>query len=213
MVKLPPYPIGVPPGHSYINDWYERLRLLLNDLPANIEHNDLQGIQGGSSGDYYHLTNTERTDLTDGGDSAGHYHAADRARANHTGTQTMATISDLPVLASGTYTPTLTNIANLDASTAYQAQYLRVGSVVTVSGRVDIDPTTTATSTQLGISLPVASNLTNIEDLAGTAAATAIANQCAAVVADTANNYARMQWIAGDTTNRAMYYTFTYEVI
>lgn len=34
------------------------------------------------------------TDLTDGGDSTLHYHAADRARANHTGTQLASTISD-----------------------------------------------------------------------------------------------------------------------
>ena len=34
------------------------------------------------------------TDLTDAGDSTLHYHATDRARANHTGTQTAATISD-----------------------------------------------------------------------------------------------------------------------
>lgn len=32
------------------------------------------------------------TDLTDGGDSTLHYHASDRARANHTGTQALSTI-------------------------------------------------------------------------------------------------------------------------
>jgi len=34
------------------------------------------------------------TDLTDGGDSTLHYHATDRARANHTGTQALSTIAD-----------------------------------------------------------------------------------------------------------------------
>ena len=42
------------------------------------------------------------TDLTDGGDTTLHYHAADRARANHTGTQTLNTI-----LESGTAGETL----------------------------------------------------------------------------------------------------------
>lgn len=42
----------------------------------------------------YHLNSTQKTDLTDGGDSTLHYHATDRARANHTGTQTASTISD-----------------------------------------------------------------------------------------------------------------------
>lgn len=40
------------------------------------------------------LTATEVVDLTDAGDSTLHYHATDRARANHTGTQTASTISD-----------------------------------------------------------------------------------------------------------------------
>src|SRR5439155_66361 len=49
--------------------------------------------------------------------------------------------TDISDLASGTYTPTLTNSVNVAASTAYTCQYLRVGSVVTVSGQMDIDPT------------------------------------------------------------------------
>lgn len=42
----------------------------------------------------YHLNATQKTDLTDGGDSVLHYHAADRSRANHTGTQSADTIID-----------------------------------------------------------------------------------------------------------------------
>ena len=42
----------------------------------------------------FHLTSGQKTDLTDSGDSALHYHATDRARANHSGTQAAATISD-----------------------------------------------------------------------------------------------------------------------
>lgn len=40
------------------------------------------------------VTTSNLTDLTDGGDSALHYHSADRARAVHTGTQLASTISD-----------------------------------------------------------------------------------------------------------------------
>lgn len=39
------------------------------------------------------LTSTQIADLTDGGDSALHFHAADRSRANHTGTQALSTIT------------------------------------------------------------------------------------------------------------------------
>lgn len=83
--KLPPTPTGVPPGHSFWNDWYERLRDIVNATLVN--HNDLQSIQGGSPTERYHLTFSQQTDLTDAGDSALHFHSADRARANHTGTQ------------------------------------------------------------------------------------------------------------------------------
>lgn len=83
--KLPPTPTGVPPGHSFWNDWYERLRNIVNSTLVN--HNDLQNIQGGGATERYHLTAGQHTDLTDGGDSTSHFHATDRARANHTGTQ------------------------------------------------------------------------------------------------------------------------------
>lgn len=114
---------------------------------------------------------------------------------------------------SGTYTPTLTNVANLDGSTAFQCQYLRVGNVVTVSGKVSVDPTLTASSTQLGISLPIASNLGTAQNCAGTAFASGITAQGAAILGDAANDRAQMQWISSDVTNQPMYFTFTYLVI
>jgi hypothetical protein len=59
---------------------------------------------------------------------------------------------------SGTYTPTLTNNANITSSTAYQCQYMRVGNVVTVSGQVDITATSVLTLTQLIMTLPISSS-------------------------------------------------------
>ncbi len=116
-------------------------------------------------------------------------------------------------ITSGTYTPTLTNVANLDASTARLATYLRVGNSVTVSGQVDVDPTLTATATELGISLPVASALTTAYQLGGTGAAIAIAGMSAGIQADATNDRAQMKWIATDVTNQTMAYQFTYQVI
>jgi len=54
----------------------------LTDL-ATRNHADLQNINTAS---YTHLTATNHTDLTDGGDSTLHYHATDRDSANFTGT-------------------------------------------------------------------------------------------------------------------------------
>lgn len=64
------------------------------DRGAIGNHNDLSGIDGGTTGQYFHLTSAQHTDLTDAGDSALHYHSTDRNRANHTGLQLYTTITD-----------------------------------------------------------------------------------------------------------------------
>jgi hypothetical protein len=122
------------------------------------------------------------------------------------------TIDDLPIT-SGTYTPTLTNVANLGASTAFECQYLRVGSVVTVSGKVDVDPTAGAATTRLGISLPIASNFGASEDLGGVAFSSITFGEGAAMFADATNDRAEMRWVNGANGNFAMHFTFTYAVI
>jgi len=120
--------------------------------------------------------------------------------------------TSLQFIASGTYTPTLTNTTNVAASTAFQCQWMRVGNVVTVSGRVSVDPTA-AGATVLGISLPLASNIGAVEDCAGTAFANAVAGQGAAIWGDATNDRASMEWVAVDLTNQGMSFTFTYEII
>ncbi len=115
-------------------------------------------------------------------------------------------------VSSSTYTPILTNSVNVAASTAYSCQYLKVGSVVTVSGQVDVDPTA-AGDTQLGISLPVASNFANANECGGCAAAPGIAGQSAGILADAANNRATLQWTAVDVTNQAWRFSFSYRII
>jgi len=114
---------------------------------------------------------------------------------------------------SGTYTPTLTNVANVAASTAYACQWMRVGAVVTVSGRVDVDPTAAAVATTLALSLPVASNFSAAEQCGGTAAGFGVAGEVAAIRADTVNDRAELQWVTADAANHAMYFNFSYQVI
>lgn len=53
----------------------------LTDIETR-NHADLQNINTAS---YTHLSSTNATDLTDGGDSILHYHATDRDLANATG--------------------------------------------------------------------------------------------------------------------------------
>lgn len=115
---------------------------------------------------------------------------------------------------SGTYTPTRSAEANLDANvTMSEAQYMRVGNTVTVSGRFTADPTLTATATSFEIILPVASNIGAVEDAAGTAFCGAIAGMGGEVIGVVANDTAKIQWVASDVTSKTWSYLFTYQII
>lgn len=113
----------------------------------------------------------------------------------------------------GTYTPTLTNVANISASTAYECTYQRTGNFVSVFGEFDIDPTLTATATELGISLPVASALTNSYQLGGNASSGTVAGMSARITADPTNDRAAVKFMSSDITNSTMSFQFSYRVI
>lgn len=173
-------------------------------------HNDLQNIAGGASNDYSHLTAAQNTSLTGSADTTLHFHSSDRARSNHTGTQTVSTISDITA---SIYTPTLFNTTNLSSSTAYSCQYIKVGTIVTVSGKVDITATTAlSTSTILGISLPVASNIANDNECAGTANDATLVMP-GVIIGDATNDRALLQVLATSILSQSMFFTFTYRII
>ncbi len=114
----------------------------------------------------------------------------------------------------GTYTPTLFNTTNVAASAAYVCQWLRVGNTVTVSGRVDIDPTTASTFTVLGMSLPIASTFANLENLGGAAFANNIFGLGTAIEADVPNARAFFRFICdAGAANHGYGFSFTYQVI
>jgi hypothetical protein len=62
MAILPPIPYDKPQTSFEWIDWYTKLIDTVNT--ADIEHNDLTGIQGGAAGDYYHLTATQAAAVT-----------------------------------------------------------------------------------------------------------------------------------------------------
>lgn len=69
---------------------------------------------------------------------------------------------------SGTYTPTLTGVANTSSTTAYVCQYMRVGNTVTVSGLIQITPYASSTITTISVSLPISSNFSASSNAGGT---------------------------------------------
>lgn len=112
----------------------------------------------------------------------------------------------------GTYTPTITNVANVDSTTANLSFYLRVGDLVFVFGYLDVDPTAAAsTLTQVRISLPVASNLQALADLTGVAAGNSV-NESGLILANTANDAAALNFLSATTASHAMSYVFGYRI-
>ena len=121
-----------------------------------------------------------------------------------------ASFSSNGIIYSGTYTPTLYNTTNIDASTAFVCRYIRIGNMVIVSGQVNIDATAT-TATVLGMSLPIASTLSNAYELSGSGANAE--NVSIRIYGDTTNNRALFGFTATSTANRGYNFTFTYQII
>lgn len=115
-------------------------------------------------------------------------------------------------MATNTYTPTLTNIANLDASTASVCEYFRIRNQVFVYGTVAVDPTTTGTNTRLGISIPIASNFSSGIQAAGVASSRTT-NESAPIISDATNDRVEMTWLCVATTNTEFRFMFAYEVV
>lgn len=113
---------------------------------------------------------------------------------------------------SGSYTPTLTNVTNVSGNTSSTTYWYRIGDMVTVFGIVGIDPTLTG-ATELGVSLPVASNLSALGQLAGVGSSDAISAQPITFTADATNNRAAIKFVAADITNQTYHFQFSYKIL
>lgn len=112
---------------------------------------------------------------------------------------------------SGSYTPTLTNVGNVSSSTAFVTNYIRVGNVVSMSGRVTVVTIMVPASFTVGISLPIASNFTVAQDAAGTAAS-ASATHIGATVADATNDRINLIGNATTTTSTIVNFSLNYVI-
>lgn len=125
------------------------------------------------------------------------------ANGIHNGATTAAVAS----ICSGTYTPASVAVANVTINTVHTAQWMRVGAVVTVSGRVDITPTAGVTLTRFTLALPITSATTN---LAGSGSSTT-PDHAVSIVSSGGN--ALLSFTSSITlAARVISYTYTYVV-
>lgn len=76
------------------DDWMLLLWKKVNTPDSGTTETNHAALGNLNSTTYSHLTKNQVTDLTDFGDSQLHYHALDRDRSNHTGTQPSTSIVD-----------------------------------------------------------------------------------------------------------------------
>ena len=118
----------------------------------------------------------------------------------------------------GTYTPTITDGANVASSgaTANSGHYIRVGTTVTVSiSSLIINPTAGTTLTIFSVSLPIASNFAGNYDCGGAGAATTTATsvQAIRITSDAALDEAKATFYSVNTASHTPCLTFTYTII
>lgn len=111
----------------------------------------------------------------------------------------------------GTYTPTLTDGTNVAASTSAPFNYIRVGTIVFVTGRVGVDTTATG-AYALGISLPIASDFAAVSNAQGVSGAEAV-TESGTIVADITNDRVTLNSIAVTTANHGVSVSFSYRIL
>lgn len=112
---------------------------------------------------------------------------------------------------SGTYTPTITAVSNVASSTSNQAQYMRVGNVVTVSGYIEVDPTSGSTPTEFRLSLPVATSWSMGSNKAGGVMAGIDGAAVGTIYADVATDTVTFRYTSSASgSNMGISFTFTY---
>jgi hypothetical protein len=121
------------------------------------------------------------------------------------------TTKDHETLESGTYIPSINNIKNINSSKAFSCQYMRIGDVVTVSGKIDVTVLAIGKETKLEFSLPISTTFTGDNELAGTMALNN-GNENGAVYANTINGNAKVVFKSINSGKRSCYFTFTYRV-
>ena len=116
------------------------------------------------------------------------------------------TNEDMAITTSGTYSPVVTNAVDISIPNVEECQYMRVGNTVTVSG-ICSGTLTGAGYGTFEVSLPIASNVGTLQDVAGVCSSASGTGYIHGVIA---NNTAKFHLSATDD-----YYsfTFTYQII
>lgn len=113
-------------------------------------------------------------------------------------------------VSSGSYTPTITAIGNVSASTPHICFYHQIGKIVSVWGAVEIRPTTVSLYADFTISLPIASTFSVADDGWVMLTGNDFAGSSGSGTAYTTTNTMRAAFIAQGTTLQYKAFSFAY---
>ena len=116
-------------------------------------------------------------------------------------------------LASGTYTPTISDTTNVSASSINPSQYSRVENIITVSGSVSITPTSSPVDFTFNLSLPFPSNIGSYFQVAGSGMSYTYGGDPIAVNGDSATDKANFRGYANSAGAQIYLYTYQYQVL
>lgn len=119
--------------------------------------------------------------------------------------------TDTTIATSGAYIPAMVGVANAGTITPSEAMWHRVGNVISVSGIVTILPVANGTVTEVGIPLPIPSEVFT-HFVVGQAAARNFADHSAQIQGDPANGRATMQFTSRGVTAGNWAYSFSYRL-
>lgn len=210
--------VSLTPGYYYYADttydYVAGYEIPVNDAYYNFFNKNISGTTqsyvnitpyslelGGGNGVNIYLNNTGEVMQYIGGiwNCTGMHNSS----VNNTGGETQQ-------IRSGTYTPTVTSVLNLTSVTSTQAQWIRVGNVVTVSGRFTADPIN-GVNTSFNLTLPIPSNLSNGYDCSGTSFCGSV-SQGSEITGDVSLDKALVLWKALHVSPQTWSYTFTYTI-
>lgn len=124
-----------------------------------------------------------------------------------------SSLSNEGLIYSSSYTPTLTSVQNIASAevSGTTAYFTRVGNNVSVFGQIDM-ATAAAGASEVGISLPIASNLAASYQCTGVGA-NSTNNTVCRILADSTNNRAKMNFTAIGTSAVGYSFNFSYVIL
>ena len=120
-----------------------------------------------------------------------------------------------PIIESGTYTPTITDSLNIDSTLLFGAHYTMINNIVTVSIMTTVDFSVGGSLSIIGLTIPVASDFTNENDVVGSAISDLeqnSSNRAGRCVADIGDNKVYLKITHSGSGNHYVAINFTYEI-